>query len=319
MPFSCNGYSRSRDGFIVTIARSQQISLDHTPYYHCTARCVRRAFLCGDDHYSGKNFDHRRQWIENRLIHLSEVFAIDLLAYAVMSNHYHVVVRINTEKAASWDNADVVERWGRIYSTPDGEAAEESVALWRSRLSDLSWYMRCINENLARRANREDKSKGRFWEGRFKSQALLDEAALIKCMAYVDLNPIRAKMARTPEHSAHTSLRSRIAGTTGHLLPFASNSNTRQRSVPMRYEDYLQLVDGTGRALRAGKRGAIPETMAPILERLGMEPIDWVREMKYYGRWYYRAVGSLHSLQSYCEHLGQKWLKGSRRMSTRAV
>lgn len=295
----------------MTIARSQQISLDHTRYYHCTARCVRRAFLCGNDRYSGKNFDHRRQWIEDRLKVLSQVFAIDLLAYAVMSNHYHVVVRINTEKAASWSDTDIIERWGRIYSVPDGDVPKESITLWRSRLSDLSWYMRCINEKLARRANREDKCKGRFWEGRFKSQALLDETALIKCMAYVDLNPIRAKMARTPELSEHTSIRSRMAGTTGHLLPFISNSNTRQPSVPMRYEDYLLLVDCTGRALRPGKRGAIPANMAPILERLGMEPTDWVREMQYYGRWYYRAVGSFQSLQSYCAHRGRKWLKGT--------
>jgi len=303
----------------MTIARSQQISLDHTPYYHCTTRCVRRAFLCGSDKFSGKNFDHRRQWIEDRLIYLSQVFAVDLLAYAVMSNHYHVVIRINTEKAASWSDADIIERWGKIYSVPDGDLPEERIALWRSRLADLSWYMRCINEKLARRANREDQCKGRFWEGRFKSQALLDETALIKCMAYVDLNPIRANIAQTPESSKHTSIRSRISGTNAHLLPFSSDGDTRQPSVPMRYEDYLLLVDSTGRALRSGKRGAIPENIAPILHRLGMAPTDWVREMQYYGRWYYRAAGSMLSLQRYCEHLGQQWLKGAGRTSTGAA
>jgi putative transposase len=179
--------------------------------------------------------------------------------------------------------------------------------------------MRCINETLARRANREDKCKGRFWEGRFKSQALLDETSLIKCMAYVDLNPIRAKIAHTPEQSAHTSIRSRMAGTTGHLMPFAPQSETQRASIPMRYEDYLLLVDGAGRALRPDKRGAIPANMAPILERLGMGPTDWVREMKYYGRWYYRAVGSLDALQGYAEHLGQNWLKGSGRVSARTA
>lgn len=301
----------------MTISRRQQISLDHTPYYHCTARCVRRAFLCGNDRYSGKNFDHRRQWIESRLVELSKVFAIDLLAYAVMSNHYHLVIRINAEKVDNWSDADVIERWGKIYALPDGEVPEQKINLWRSRLSDLSWYMRCINEKLARRANREDQCKGRFWEGRFKSQALLDEAALLKCMAYVDLNPIRAKIAQTPESSAHTSISSRIAGTTGHLLPFACNRNTRQPCVPMRYTDYLQLVDATGRALRRGKRGTIPVSLAPILQRLGMASADWVQEMRYYGRWYYRAVGSIQSLQSYCEHLGQQWLKGGDRISTR--
>ena len=303
----------------MTIARNQQISLEHTPYYHCTTRCVRRAFLCGDDRYSGKNFDHRRQWIEDRLITLSRVFAIDLLAYAVMSNHYHVVVRINIGKAASWSDTDVIERWGRIYSIPDGDVPAESIDLWRSRLSDLSWYMRCINEKLARRANQEDSCKGRFWEGRFKSQALLDEAALIKCMVYVDLNPIMSKVAPTPELSAHTSIQSRIAGRTGHLLPFVTRKNIRHPSVPMHYENYLLLVDATGRALRNGKRGAIPANITPILQRLGLESTGWVSEMQHYGRWYYRAVGSVESMKTYCEHLGQKWLKGSARVSTHAV
>ena len=123
----------------MTIARSQQISLDHTTYYHCTARCVRRAFLCGNDHYSGKSFDHRRQWIENRLVELSRVFGIDLLAYAVMSNHYLVVVRINTEKTASWSDADVVERWAKIYSLPDGEVSQESTILWVPSILSLWW------------------------------------------------------------------------------------------------------------------------------------------------------------------------------------
>jgi len=190
-----------------------------------------------------------------------------------MSNHYHVVVRINTEKAGRWNDADIIERWGRIYSVPDGEVPQANIELWRSRLADLSWYMRCINEHLARRANREDQCKGRFWEGRFKSQALLDETALIRCMAYVDLNPIRAKIARTPESSVYTSIRSRITGTGEHLVPFASGHNNTTPSVPMRYENYLRLVDHTGRALRQGKRGTIAADLAPILARLGMEPL----------------------------------------------
>lgn len=127
----------------MTIARSQQVSLDHTPYYHCTSRCVRRAFLCGKDRYSGKNFDHRRQWIEDHLIVLSKVFAIDLLAYAIMSNHYHVVVRLNVYEASSWADEDVIGRWKQIYSLPHGDVPACSIATWRARLADLSWFMRC--------------------------------------------------------------------------------------------------------------------------------------------------------------------------------
>jgi len=295
----------------MTIARSQQISLDHTPYYHCTTRCVRRAFLCGKDHYSGKSFEHRRQWLEDRLILLSKIFAVDLLAYAIMSNHYHVVVRIDPLKAGSWSDEEVIERWRQIYSVVDSDIPASSIATWRTRLSDLSWYIRCINENLARRANREDRCSGRFWEGRFKSQALLDEAALLKCMAYVDLNPIRAKIAVTPESSDHTSIQSRIDGNGGHLLQFGSACHTEKPTIPISYKDYLLLVDWSGRALRPKKRGAIPPDQPPILQRLGLEPDHWIKEMQHYGRWYYRAVGSLQTMNRYCAHLGQRWLKGA--------
>ena len=294
----------------MTIPRSQQVSLEHTPYYQCVSRCVRRAFLCGKDRYSGRDYEHRRQWIEDRLLKLSTIFAIDVLAYAIMSNHYHVVIRLNPEESRCWTNEEVVARWSRIYTVPGEDIAEASIATWRDRLSCISWFMRCINEPLARRSNREDQCKGRFWEGRFKSQALLDESALLKCMAYVDLNPIRAGIAKTPETSAHTSIKARIEGKDQHLLRLACTSHSGRSSIPITRQDYLELVDWTGRAIRHGKRGHIAEREPPILARLGLSADHWVREVQCYGRWYYRAVGSLHALQNYCDHLGQRWLKG---------
>lgn len=294
----------------MTIARSKQISLEHTEYYHCTTRCVRRAFLCGKDRYSGRSFEHRRAWLEKRLAAISGIFAIDLIAYAVMSNHYHVVVRINAAAAESWSDEEVIDRWRRLYNPPEESISATCIALWRTRLMNLSWFMRAINEPVARMANREDRCKGRFWEGRFKCQALLDDSAVLRCMAYVDLNPIRAGMATTPEASRHTSLKSRIDGNDGHLMPFQGHTSGVAVSIPMEFREYLQLVDWTGRRLRHDKRGIIPATEAPVLNRLGIDREVWVGEMRHYGKWYYRAVGSLQSLQQYCEHLGQRWLKG---------
>lgn len=297
-------------GSQMTIARRQQISLDHTPYYHCTTRCVRRAFLCGKDRYSGKNFDHRKDWLEERMRALSKVFAIDLLAYAIMSNHYHVVVRINTDKAKSWTDDEVVERWGQLYTAPD-ETDSNIVNIWRDRLTSLSWFMRCLNEPMARNANKEDKCKGRFWEGRFRCQALLDESALLRCMAYVDLNPIRAAVARTPEESTHTSLKARIDESDDHLMPFDDSVTRPDSGIPMRRNDYLQLVDWTGRQIATSKRGRIPSNLPAVLGRLGLDNDGWMRELTHYGKWYYRAVGSMDCMQRYCQHLGQIRLKGS--------
>lgn len=294
----------------MAIPRRQQISLDHTPYYHCTSRCVRRAFLCGNDRYSGQNFDHRKQWMENRLVNLANVFAIHLLAYAIMSNHYHVVVRLDPAQAKHWTDEEVAGRWGLIFSIPKTYTPHE-VSLWRERLCSLSWYMRCLNEPLARSANREDECKGRFWEGRYRCQALLDETALLKCMAYVDLNPVRASTATTPESSRHTSVHARITGNDGHLMPFSDKVPTPLAVIPMNQLDYFDLMDWSGRQIRGDKRGHIPERMPPILDRLNIERQSWIREMKHYGRWYYRAVGSIASLERYCKYLGQQWLKGT--------
>ena len=142
-----------------------------------------------------------------------------------MSNHYHVVLHVRPDLLNNWSDLEVVKRWHRLFKPTlfsqrfvDGEPLREvewlalrnDIKKWRARLTDISWFMRIVNERLARQANAEDKCTGRFWEGRFKSQALLDERALLSCMAYVDLNPIRATIARTPETSDHTSVKHRI-------------------------------------------------------------------------------------------------------------
>nr|WP_051560147.1 transposase [Marinobacterium jannaschii] len=231
----------------MTRARCEQVSLPATPYYHCIARCVRRAFLCGEDQFSGQSFEHRRQWILDRIAELDAVFAIDICAYAIMSNHYHLVLRVDQSQAECWTNAEVIRRWKLLFTGPvliqrflDGgccspaelDKVAEIIAEWRSRLSDISWFMRCLNEHIARLANQEDNCTGRFWEGRFKSQALLDEQGLLTCMAYVDLNPIRAVIADCPERSDFTSIQQRIREyrqqpAEAVILPFLADAKSR--------------------------------------------------------------------------------------------
>ena len=187
----------------MTSPRSQIAPPDVAGTFHCVQRCVRRAFLCGVDHYSGLSFEHRRGWIEERIRLIAECFAVSVHAYAVMSNHLHIVLHLDPAAASSWNDAEVAARWVRLFPPrEDSELAieckrlrirdnAERAAILRQRLGSLSWLMRCLVEPIARRANREDGCKGRFWEGRYKCQALCDDRAVLAAMAYVDLNPIR--------------------------------------------------------------------------------------------------------------------------------
>jgi REP element-mobilizing transposase RayT len=323
--------------------RKTQISIEATPYYHCVSRCVRRAFLCGKDSQSGQDFEHRRQWIEDRLLSLSNIFAIDIAAYAIMSNHYHVVLHIDQQKAEAWSALEVCTQWHQLFSGFSlssrflaGEALSSiedqhlnlKVEAWRLRLMDISWFMRCLNEPIARQANQEDKATGRFWEGRFRSQALLDEKALAACMAYVDLNPIRSRMAETPETSHHTSVKLRIqlqtlsnpvnpeavAAQPSELLPFAGYPrNKMPKGLPFRYSDYLELVDWTGRILREDKKGYIPEHLPDILTRLNIDPRHWVYLAKDFESPFKSLVGSAYKIRQACEQMGKNWAHGVRR------
>ena len=200
----------------MTYARSILIPKGSAGTFHCVSRCVRRAFLCGQDRLTGRSFEHRRQWVEDRIHELAGIFGVAIWGYAVMSNHLHVVVETLPETVARWSDDEVAQRWMRLYPRQDQDSEKrgevlagnaERIKELRERLSNLSWFMRCLAEPIARAANREDICKGRFWEGRFKCQALLDDDAVLAAMAYVDLNPVRAKICDTLEASAHTSAR----------------------------------------------------------------------------------------------------------------
>lgn len=326
---------------IVTYARQNLISLQDTPYYHCVARCVRRAWLWGFDEYAGRDYSHRKSWVIDRLAQLTAIFAIDICAYAVMSNHYHVVLHVDAARARSWTPHEVVDQWSRLFRLPElikrwrqglaGEAECEKVRIvverWRERLHDISWFMRALNEHLARRANAEDNCKGRFWEGRFRSQALLDEAALVTAMAYVDLNPIRAGIALSPENSPFTSIYQRIVELRGGaeeprsvtpsvnvpLLRFHTDDSNGHASIPYRFHDYLELVDWTGRAIRSDKPGAIDATLPPIMQRLKIDATAWRVAMRPAGNVFGRAMGRLNRMHLHARTLGQSWIRGLRK------
>ena len=308
----------------MTYARSILIPEGSAGTFHCVSRCVRRAFLCGEDRQSGQSFEHRRQWVEDRIHELADIFGVAVWGYAVMSNHVHVVVQTLPEAVARWSDDEVARRWVRLYPRQDQNAEIRADVLagnadrikdLRKRLSNLSWFMRCLVEPIARSANREDSCKGRFWEGRFKCQVLLDESAVLAAMAYVDLNPVRAKLCDTLEASAHTSARQRLARIeeepSATEQPLAPIVGFRGFGVlHLNQIEYLQLVEHTGRQIRADKRGAIDGPAPAALRRMGCRPDNWTRQVLALKSDYSRAMGAVEIMVEKAAEIGQRWLRG---------
>jgi REP element-mobilizing transposase RayT len=217
--------------------RSEVFRPQEVAILHCTQRCVRRAYLSGVDSVTGTDYSYRKEWIRQRIEKLASVFGIDVLTYAVLSNHLHLVLRTRPDVVATWSDKQVALRWLQIFpgkrieeqlgdpTTMDVDSLAnnpERMAIIRLRLSDASWFMKALSEPIARFANKQEKCTGCFWEGRFKAQRLLDEAALLACCMYVDLNPVRAAMAESPETSTFTSAYDRIKAAQGKTIESAA-------------------------------------------------------------------------------------------------
>ncbi len=191
---------------------------------------------------------------------------------------------------------------------PLQQIVEETAEVYRARLTDISWFMRILNESIAIQANKEDNCTGRFWEGRFKSQALLDEAAVIACMAYVDLNPIRANIATTPENSNYTSIQQRISSAkkakqANQLCPFIGNPRQNApKGLTFELKDYIELVELTGRCIRADKRGYIDNNLPSILTRLNISAENWLILTTQFREVFHGAVGNPEALTEFCQH-----------------
>ena len=313
----------------MTSPRRDIFQEDLVGYYHCSARCVRRAFLCGKDPYSGRDYNHRKQWIKQRLTFLVEVFAIDLAGFGVMDNHLHTLISNRPDLAASWSADEVARRWRTLFPFryEQGKPAEPNeleiknitskphlVREYRRRLSSISWFHRCLNEHIAKMANAEDGCTGRFWEGRFRSKRIESIGALITCLVYIDLNPIRAGIAKTPEESKYTSIQDRIKR-------YVSTAEIKDEGLPpllsieqlsagsLSTADYIELVDITGRKSVSGK-GSIPDRLESILTRLRINTQRWVETTSEIDTLFRRIVAPPENIQAAAVSIGKAWMHG---------
>ena len=352
----------------MTTARKDFMQANIIGTFHLIARCVRRSFLQGFDEYSGKDYSHRKSWVLDKIKLLLEAFAIDVASFANMDNHYHLVARNRPDLLKNLTPHQIATRWLIIHPTKemkkekritptkddlDQTLIEYDVEELRSRLSNISWFMRELNQYIAVRANREDNCKGSFFESRFKSQNLADDAAILTCMIYCDLNPIRAQIASSIEDSFHTSgyvryqaekaknnlenadklierqpkkklnklqkkeikEQKEIAKINKWLAPIEKldlnlKDDKRTPILNITLNKYLELLDFTGREYHKDKPGIISGNIAPILEVMGLSQKQWIENLKNYGKWYYRVLGSLIDLKDKLISTKQRWFKG---------
>lgn len=360
----------------MVIARKKIIHEGVRGTYHVYNRTIRRAFLAGLDTFTGIDFSYRKTWVENRIKYLAGAFSIEVGGYAILSNHYHLILRTRPDIAENWAPDQVAERWWQLFprrrdkfgnpEDPKGYELDQilfdeetgdplgKLETLRKRLMSISWFMRCLNEFIAKKANHEDQCTGRFWEGRFKSTHLLDQAAVLACLAYVDLNPIHAGIALTPEESDFTSAQKRIEHKVSKERLKVLRAHYKQRNsyrektseleaamvklqhtiddtrwlcqmsrlpldqavegvtdfLHMDLDEYLELLDWTGRQSRPDKNGKIPRNLENILKRLEIDSESWLKTVKSFDNWFTYVAGSVQAIRKAALKAGKKWFAG---------
>jgi hypothetical protein len=260
--------------------------------FHCWQRCVRRAYLLGKDPLTGIDHTHRREWFIQRLRLLVSCFAIDVAFEAILSNHFHLILRTNPRLVKRMGDFEVARRYLRVYPgkrvldenwiEPTEQQIEGLVAdkakmkVIRKELSNVSKFMAALSEYIARRSNAEDDCDGRFFSGRFSCREITHDAGLLVAGLYVDLNLIRAGEAQTPESSVYTSAWFRIQARKDKASQESTTQQLDSWLAPLTLqEDHLGDVPCTC-GERASDKGLLSMKLDEYLQLL-----DWAgRELR---------------------------------------
>lgn len=342
--------------------RRDVIDEENVGVYHCISRVNRQRPFLGKDSETGEDYSHRRDMIIEMITEMAQYFAIDIITLSIMINHIHLLLRIRPDIVRTWPDWKVARCWLWLYpkrktakgkpKKPNDDEVKELVRNpkrieeLRKRLSSLSWFHKRYKEKVAKVCNKADGVTGHFWEGRFGCTRMADEASTLACSVYVDLNPVRACVAQTPEESEYTGAYYRIAARqariksllgelTGQedneqspdswLSPIFSDSlpadqqyaKQKKRAsdtsaMGIDFDQYLELLDWTGKQTRVDKPGSIPANLDPILKRLDINGEYWVEGVKSFESCLSKIVGHPDKVQEYVEQTERQWTKGAK-------
>ena len=334
-------------------------------HYHLISRIVQRAFLFGFDEHTGINYDYRLLWVHERIKELSEIFTIIVGGHSFMGNHFHLLIQTRPDLTEALTPREVIQRYFKLYApeqsknrilTPaewtilEDEAIQDErlIKEYRRRLGSLSWYMKALKEQIARRANKESNTTGHFWAERFKSILLASSESVILCQTYIDLNPIRAQMADKPENSKYTSAYQRIQakeaaekmaviqeykkagniihpdkekeiqeiskllGSADYLAPFYNGATHLRPFYKYTREESFLLLDNTAREISPNKKGFMDPALDSLFDRLKIDRELWLQAIINYDKWFYRIIGKMSAAWESLKDTTAQWFKGSK-------
>ena len=140
--------------------------------------------------------DVEKDYLLDTIKRFGKLYFVDILGFALMGNHFHLLVRMHPE--FKYKNEEIQKRINQFYNNHK-TIHQTEVSKYREKLGYLSEFMKDIKQCFTRKYNKENKRRGFFWGQRFKSVIVENGETLINCLAYIDLNPVRANIVEKPE------------------------------------------------------------------------------------------------------------------------
>jgi len=314
------------------IPREELVSDTQPGVYLCTMKALEGKRIGGGEKGS-KSFDHRRKWIVEQIELQGAQMGVEVLAYSVLTDRLSLVLRTRPDLVKEWGDADVARRYQTaLYAKvpfaesrrtpPEAEIAamqQTKVELrrGRSRLSNLTWFVGQLSESIARNCNREDGTKGKFWEGRYQCLPILDATAALAAIAHVDLEPIFTGETTTVAGCKFSSAKPRISGGKGGALtltgsdsPAGGKAKEPPGTLAVTNAEAQKLVEWTAKQTKRVDVSKLPDELAGVFGKVGVGPDAWVKLVRDYRELFHRAAGTVESLEKLRKKRGLRHLHG---------